>query len=220
MKAAFPKIVTIVLAVTSVMLMGASIAAYYGRPNARTAMFSPELQDYNFEAPVGDTGSWTVTERVGEQANVGPSSNPYEAVVKARAHLSQKLGAETSAMNEQVSQIQSEIERVTVQQQQDLEALTTRIETLTTVANGYDQQVKQKSQELQALSVEGKATRDETAQRRQDVVRMRNQLEEIRTDLFRLTELRKTLTDRLLRLQLDMQSLQGRQRQLQSQINP
>ncbi|MEZ6060380.1 MAG: hypothetical protein R3C19_08470 [Planctomycetaceae bacterium] len=220
MKAAFPKLATIVLAITSVMLMGASIAAYYGRPDARTAMFSPELQDYNFESSGGDSPSWTVTSRIGAKDNVGQSPNAYEAVVKARAHLSQRLGNETSEMTQKVSEIRAEIERITVQQQQDMEALNTRIQTLTGVANGYDQELKQKSQELQALSVEGKATRDETAQRRQDVVRLQNQLEEIRTDLYRLQELRKTLTDRLLRLQLDEQTLQARRQQLQSQTNP
>ena len=123
-------------------------------------------------------------------------------------------------MSQKVSQIRSEIERITVQQQQDMESLNSRIATLTQVAGNYDQELKQKSQELQALSVQGKATRDETAQRRQDVVRLQSQLEEIRTDLYRLQELQKTLTDRLLRLQLDNQSLQARRQQLQNQINP
>ena len=80
-----------------------------------------------------------------------------------------------------------------------------------------DANLLQQSQALQKASVDSKVTRDEVARRREDVIRLQNELEEIRTDIYRLVELRRDLTDQLVRLQLDNQSLEERKNQLVNQ---
>ena len=47
--------------------------------------------------------------------------------------------------------------------------------------------------------------------------RLQNELEELRTDRFRLEELRRVLTDRLVRLQLENSALDKRLEQIQGQ---
>jgi hypothetical protein len=46
------------------------------------------------------------------------------------------------------------------------------------------------------------------------VLRLRHELEELRTDLFRLTAIRRDLTDRLLRVEIENQELSDRKAQL------
>jgi hypothetical protein len=64
------------------------------------------------------------------------------------------------------------------------------------------------------MSVETREVRDETTQRREDVIRLQSDLEELRTDRFRLEQQRLILTDRLVRLQLENQAIDQRLEQL------
>jgi predicted nuclease with TOPRIM domain len=100
------------------------------------------------------------------------------------------------------------------QQQLDIDALSQRIAVLTRMAEAEHSDQMAKSQELQGLSVETKVLRDETTRRRQDVIRLQNELEELKTDRFRLVELRRVLTDRLLRFQLENEALEIRFQQM------
>lgn len=219
MRSVLPKIISVILAVCSVGIMGASIAAYYGRPDARAEMIGEDLSYYDFSKSTGETVTWTVTERLlDSQDTVGTFDNEYAAVAAARKHRAGKLSSQAAAWSQRTSDIRTQIQAISVQQEQDVKALNDRIATVTQVAAQYDTQLRAASQQLQKLSVDSKITRDETAKRREDVVRLQNELEEVRTDLFRLQELRRTLTDRLVRLQLENDSLKRRRDQLQGQL--
>lgn len=91
-----------------------------------------------------------------------------------------------------------------------------KIAALKSDADTIAKRLLMKSGTLQDLSVKGREIRDETAQRRTDVLRLQHELEEIRTDLYRLTAIRRDLMDRLLRTQIENQELTDRT----SQLNP
>ena len=226
MKSSIFKILAVIVMVGSVTFMGVSIAAYYGHPEPLSEMISPALQDdYTFERNPGENPTWTVILRVGDKkGNVGsPVPSPYEAIVNAHKDLERRMREESSAASTELQRLKDpagELASFTTNQLQDEQAIEARIKVLQQLAVQYQAELLKKSEELQALSVESKKIRDETAERRTDVVRLQNELEEARTDQFRLTEQIRTLTDQLVRLQLDNHALAERQSQLEGQLSP
>jgi len=214
MRIAFPKIATILLAVTSVAFMGMSVAAYFGRPNPIAEMGAEEVADYKFESTPGGT-SWSVTPNIGTDRNTKQHATAYGALLDALESKSGQMKSETDTMTERTTQIRDAIIEIRDQQKLDIDALDRRIVALTQLAEAEHSVQMQKSQELQGLSVETKDLRDETTRRRQDVIRLQNELEELKTDRYRLVDLRRVLTDRLLRFQLENEALEIRYQQLQ-----
>jgi hypothetical protein len=222
MRTALPRVFTVLLTLACLILASASMAAYFNRLDVHAEMLSPELVDYSFEPSAGENVTWTVTRRVVDSPDDsrsvgGQSPSPYEALAKARDDLSQRMNSGTSAMKTETDAVKAEIEAITAQQAQDLEALNRRIATLQTIADDMHTQWQTQSQAHQKASVDSKTTRDEVSRRREDVIRLTNELEEIRTDLFRLKEVRRTLTDQIVRLQIDNQTLEQRKTQLMNQ---
>ena len=86
------------------------------------------------------------------------------------------------------------------------------------MAATYQSQITGKSNEFQDLSVKERITRDEMTSRRRDVVRFQAELEELRTHLYELIELRRTLTEQLLRIKLDNHNLVQREDQIRQQL--
>ena len=215
MRTAFPKIATILLAITSVAFMGMSVAAYFGRPNPIAEMGAEVVADYKFESATTAEGtSWTVTPNIGTDRTARQHATAYAALLDAFDSKSSQMESETSTMNERTAVIRDAITQIGDQQKQDIDALSKRIAVLTQLADAEHSEQMNKSQELQGLSVETKVLRDETTRRRQDVIRLQNELEELKTDRFRLVELRRVLTDRLLRFKLENEALEIRFQQM------
>ncbi|MBL8819188.1 MAG: hypothetical protein JNL58_24370 [Planctomyces sp.] len=221
MKNSIFKILAVLLMVASVTFMGLSIAGYYGHPDYMSEMQSPELREFTFTQEVGERIRWTVTRRFGDKASVGTFDTPYQAIVAAHGALVTKLSEERRQREEVLGRIKGdagEIASIERNQATDQAAMRVRIQQLETYAAQVKADVLTKSGQLADISGQSKAVRDETAQRRTDVVRLGHELEEARTDLFRLTELQRTLTDQLLRLQLENQKLEDRKEQLEGQV--
>lgn len=212
----FGKIFLVFTAVVSVLLAGVSMVAFFAVPGMQPAM--AELNDYSFEARAAEKITWTVTRRLGDQGTVSQNSTPFDAVIKARADLKQKLQTESSAMGEELIEVDRQDELITTEQSQDVDAITRRIAELETVAATYQSQIIGKSNEFQDLSVKERITRDEMASRRRDVVRFQAELEELRTHLYELVKLRRVLTEQLLRIKLDNHNLAQRENQIRQQL--
>jgi len=220
MQTSIAKIATVILAITAVCFMGMSVAAYYGRPDPIAEMRSPEIADFRFEATASaEKTTWTVTPSVGPKDQQTPvqKETAYAALLQAYSAKSTRVSAETAEITGLTTQIRDKIKQVEAEQDLDVNALDARIGNLRSVVDRVDAELLQKSDQLQKLSVETRVVRDETASRREDVQRLQNDLAELRTDVFRLEQLRLTLTDRLLRYQLENQSIQRRLQQLNSQ---
>jgi hypothetical protein len=213
MRKAFPKIATILLAISSVAFMGMSVAAYFGRPNPIAEMGSEVVADYKFEG-TPDGSSWKVTPNTGTDRTEKQHTTAYGALLDAFDSKSSRMKSEADAMASRTTEIRDAITQIRGQQDLDIDALTQRIEVLAQEADTRLSEQMNKSQQLQALSVDTKVLRDETTRRRQDVIRLQNELEELKTDRFRLVELRRVLTDRLLRFQLENEALEDRVQQM------
>ena len=215
----FVKIFLVFTAVVSVLLAGVSMVAFFAVPGMQPAM--AELNDYSFEEQAGEKITWSVTRRLGNKATVSPNSPPstaFGAVSKARADLEHKLQTETLAMGEELTEVNRQFADITVEQTDDVDAITRRIVELEAVAANKQSQTIEKSGEFQDLSVKERITRDEMTSRRRDVVRFQEELDELRTHLYELVELRRTLTEQLLRIKLDNHNLEQREDQIRQQL--
>ena len=214
----FGKIFLVFTAVVSVLLAGVSMVAFFAVPGMHPAM--AELQDYSFEAQAGEKVTWTVTKRLGDGGTVGSNLTIFDAVIRARNDMKQRLQSEVTEMSQQQTEVERQLALVTAEQAQDLEAMNRQIAELEAIAADEESYVIARSGVFQDLSVRGRIVRDEVASRREDVVRLRQELEELRTHIYELTQLRRTLMDRLLRIRLDNQSLERRESQLRQQLAP
>jgi chromosome segregation ATPase len=210
MLSAIPKIATVVLALASVAFMGMAMAAYYGRPDPMAEITSPELANYDFEAPLVPDGSWSVTPAIGENKTASTHPNAYAAILDAYKKEGTRLSAESSEMSSLTTQLRARFNEISAEQIEDIAAMERRIQALQNVVAAADAEQNLESERFQKLSVDARAVRDETSRRREDVIRLQNELEELRTDRFRLEELRRILTDRLIRLELENQALDSR----------
>ncbi|MEQ9406584.1 MAG: hypothetical protein RIK87_02620 [Fuerstiella sp.] len=214
MQTFFPKIATILLAISAVAFMGLSIAAYYGRPDPISEMLAPEVKNYQFKAAAGETTTWEVTPIVGENRSPKQHPNAYAAIADAYRMEGQRLGGLTTQWSDLATQLREQITSIRTRQQLDADALKQRIDTLSQLVSNAEANLQNLSKQLQAVTVDTTIVRDDTTKRRQDVMRLQNELEELRTDKFRLEEIRRVLSDRLLRLQLENQSLDQRLSQM------
>ena len=218
MQTSLPKIATVLLAIAAVSFMGMSVASYYGRPDPITEMHSPEIVDYRFEATSGADGiTWTVTPSVGKDQTPKQKNTAYAALLEAYTAKAARISAETGELTDLTTQLREKITLVRAEQDLDVQAIESRIEILRALVARGETALREKSQQLQKLSVDTRDVRLETSRRREDVARLQNDLTELRTDLFRLVQQRLVLTDRLLRLQLENQAIALRLQQLESQ---
>ncbi|MCH2201247.1 MAG: hypothetical protein MK102_04705 [Fuerstiella sp.] len=214
----FGKTLLVFTAVVSVLLAGVSMVAYFAVPSMAPAM--AELADYSFERKnVGKTVRWDVSHRLRDQESVAANKTIFEAVVAATNDAKTKLQTESNAATTLLASVNEQLEQHKAEQTQDVDAMTRRGKDLLLGAEKSLTRVTDESGTFQGLSVEATEVRNETSSRRQDVTRLREELEELRTHDFELQKLERTLTDQLLRVQLDIQTLQLRADQVRQQLN-
>jgi len=224
MKQSVFKVLSVFVAVVAVAMMGTALATFWVHPDVRSEMNSPSMQNYSFVLNPGENPTWAVTRRFTtnpadptERGNVGTFKTPYEALVKAHQDLKTQLAAKTTPLVESKQAADTQVEQFKVSQEQDLQAVLARAQVLTAISSQSEVEVKKKSEELETLSVKSREIREETAARRTDVLRLRHELAEARTDLFRLNAIRRDLTDRLIRLEIENDELRTRQSQVSGQ---
>lgn len=222
------KVFAVFTAVVSVAMMGVAISTNLVAPDMRSAMNTEAMKNYVFEKSTGENPTWKVTRRFSidptkpdDRGTVGTSyATPYEAVIKAYQDLRTQLTNRTSQMATDTKTLQDQVTFFEATQKQDAEAVNARIAQLQQVAAFREQEAKTASAALEAQSVKSREIREETALRRTDVLRLRHELDEMRTDFYRLEVIRRDLTDRLLRLQIENGELEARKVQIQGGSSP
>lgn len=215
------KVLAVFTSIAAVTIMAVSISTWVVAPDLRSEMNTPAMLNYTFDVSAGENPQWTVTRRFStnpqapdERGTVGTFPNGYDALIKAHQDYRSALATRTTAMTTETATLTAQADAFRAKQEQDLAAMTAKIEALTAEAAELAVRLREKSDQLQGLSVQGRETREETAQRRTDVIRLQHELEEVRTDLYRLTAIRRDLADRLLRTEIENQELSDRTAQL------
>jgi len=225
MKSLIFKVAAVFIAVVAVMLMGAALSVYFVHPDALSEMSTPAMQNYSFEQTAGENPTVTVNRRFSpnpvaapdERGLVGSYKTSYEALTKAHEDLASQMSKQKNDKVAAKTIVDNESTLFEASQAQDVEAIANRVAMLRATSDQIQTAVQAKSDEAQAISVKTLEVREETAARRRDVLRLRHELEEARTDRFRLSEILRHDTNQLLRLELENQALEQRLQQLQKQ---
>lgn len=205
---AFNKFLSVFVAVVSMVFLGLVVAYTSGGTNWNSEMIASDLAEYNFQVSEGEEPKWTVTGPEGSVAQ-GEAILPA-AILKARKDLDRRQKAELSRIQQLIPEVQGELEAIEQLKEIDKQALTARYTQLKGYLAAINRDVLSQSDLLAGKIRETTKTRTEAENRRNDVYRLTNELEVLRTDRARLVQLRRELADELLRLQITLNSLKQR----------
>lgn len=221
------KILAVVVTVLSIGFMGFAIAVYAGGKDWTSEVAASDLtSQYQIVNTGGENPTWNITRNFPStavdgkralDASVGSEFGLPQALVKARTDMATQQRARITELDAEIAVAKPKVEQLATSRDRDIKALEARVAELTQIANTGDAQLKQLSAQLVSLMDNAAKIRGEAARRREDVGRLQNQLDLLRTDIYRLTELKRTLTDRLVQLKIGNESLRLRKAQLNSE---
>lgn len=210
------KILVVIVAFGSLGMAAFSAALVTGGPNWEAVAQSPEIAKF-VAISQNDMGQWSGTMRVsGEQ--VGSSNNLAEIVIKSQ----QKILADLKA---QIQELQPRVEALGPQSVAIQGVIDKDVAGLEAHAELWNRQLKALSDEVARLTtvLSQKAAQttqiqQELGERRFEVLRLHNQLELLRDDLFAAETQRDALQRELLQLDESRRRLEHRQKQLKVQL--
>ncbi|MDZ4688044.1 MAG: hypothetical protein SH850_23465 [Planctomycetaceae bacterium] len=212
------KVLVIAIALGSLGIAAFAAALVTGGPNWEAIAQSPEISQ-SVSITRNETGLYSATMRVtGEQVTTSPSKNLAEVVVKSE----QKILAD---LKSQVQELQPKVEALIPVSAAVLAVIERDHAGLQTHANLWSKQLQALSADIARLTAEltQKASQNtliqqELGERRFEVLRLQNQLELLRDDLFAAETQRDALQRELLLLEESRKRLESRQNQLKGQL--
>lgn len=215
------KILIVFVTACSLSFMALAGAISLGGPNwwGRTQA----LTEFTFEASAGETTTYSASYRpTGESVKSG-SDSLADVVVAALNKESQVLTAKEQELDQRIAAEQANIQALKSYQEKDVAALDARAaefavelkrintQITNTINNSATQEADSVAEKLQAMTAQGELLK----KRREDVLRLRDQLALVRTDRDRLAEQKQELEDILILLESSISQLERRSQQLQ-----
>ncbi len=196
----------------SAAFLGFVSATVVGGPNWGAE--SRELTGYVFQK-TGDTAtSWSVNSNAAGDTFSKSSLLLPEAVVEARKHSKSRHQEELKQLDADIPKVREELQQAQQLTEIDQKAIQLRFEQLTAELEALRKQINDVSEEGIQISQEAQATNQQLERRREDVLRLINQLAEIRTELFQAVEQQKRLRDEMIQIQGNIDPLKRREQQL------
>jgi hypothetical protein len=210
------KVLVIFVTVASLSFMALTGAVTLGGPNWWGR--SQEMKDYTFEVTSGETTTYKVTHRpTGEPVNVSKSSIHAAAVVGALEDQKRRQTARVQELDEAIARQEGFVKALENYQQQAVAQMESRTKEFQEQLNQLNQTIETRNAEIDKILEETYALNESLGERREDVLRLRNQLALIRTDRDRLVAQRQELEDILVLLNASLDQLERRTQQLQNQ---
>ncbi|MCH7989985.1 MAG: hypothetical protein IID46_12655 [Planctomycetes bacterium] len=228
--------------VASLAFLGFASAVLQGGPNYQSQLKDPLLKDYVFETTKvkkktkdlkAGTKLYTVTTRRPQQDDEGnwaeeviERNSPVlaQVIIAARNHLKGEQEEELRLIRREldgyeengrnVPGLQEKINRAIKEINEDTSAFQKREALLVAELQRIQKELSDVTDDAQNETVAAEKLQKEATSRREDVYRLKNQLEEIETDLYRAEQQRKKLEDLLIRVQSKVQRLKRRSKQL------
>ena len=215
MKNNFGKVFVVLTTFLSIAFLGFSFAARIAGTNWEGEADS--LDKYIVERNVSEKETtYTVKDKINQESVKANSKLIPEVILAAYNHEATQLNEKIAALEPLPELLKKRQDEITAHQKVDLKAMTAREAEL---QKAFEQQVAT----LQELFLEGDKVAQEALTvwkeeelRREDVARLRNQLEELEVDQFQALEQKKRLQDELSRLRGVQARLQRRNIQLKS----
>lgn len=211
------KILAVFLAVGSLAFAGFAIATTFGGPDWQALLDDPMFNGYKIARTGGEKPLWEAT-RASDEEKIGSSRRLPEVIVKVMDDILKRQSERTQQLGAEEQALRSRIQLLELSLAADIEAL-----------KAFDQAQRQRIADLRkqgddvaarAISATADAQKLENiiATRREDILRLRQQVEELQTDSFRLEQIRKQLANELIQMQGLVNRAQARQRQLDSDV--
>ncbi len=213
----FSKVFAVFVTLASLTFMGFAVATVVGGPNYQAEQVE-QLPDYVFELTPGEKPTWAVkTRRSAETVPASPATLPG-VIVAARKHLDGRLQEEIERLDPQIKVLEGADGKIAEAKkliEVDRKGLEKREKELNSELAALRATIKDVADQCIKKSQESQAVRAEAARRREDVFRLLNQLEEIRTDHYRAVEQARKLKELLVRVRGSIDRSQHRFVQLQ-----
>lgn len=219
----FGKIFVVLGAVVSMAFAAIAMAIVTGGPNWQAEMNSSPLKDeFSFETKTSDNGALTynATFRKTGQSIGSPTSNPADVVLAARKKLKEDLAAQQQQVDQEIATVGPLPENTLKVIEVDSEAIRereqrwqTQLDQVNRALTASLDEFNEKAQELQELRRVGQERRDEG-------LRLANQLDLLRTDLFSLQKQAESLRQELTNLEDSRDRLARRNAQLKAVVEP
>lgn len=174
-----------------------------------------ELDDYSFTYTPGESPTWTAETHRKEA--IGTSPLLAKVLADAYTHKAGKIQEELTAVQARVPVLQEEITKYETAIKQDDAGIAARQKAILKELSDLQQSIEEASTEGTAKTVEAEQTRQVAELRREDIFRLKEQLDEITTERQRVEELQKQVRDLIIRVKGNKLRLLKRNQQLKSQ---
>ncbi|MFG0335198.1 MAG: hypothetical protein ACF8TS_17715 [Maioricimonas sp. JB049] len=209
------KVLAVFAAVASIAFMGFAGVATFGGPNwqARAA----ELEGYTFTRADDENGTWSVThdvtgERIGQASPVFPQvlAAAYDDAIRRQREEIQTLTDKRPQLETQLEQYTRAIAVDKAALDARIQELRAQLEDLRTAMADTSRSVVEKTEEVQQVE-------DVIIARRQDVLRLQAQVEELQADIYRSERIQQQLKDLIAQVDGNLAKAKRRAAQLTGQ---
>lgn len=199
------KILLVLVLSASIAFMGFAAVSAVGGPNWERE--KEDLTDYLFEFQPGENPTWTVkTRRGGEQISTSPVL--AKVIVAAQKHQIQQQNEQLDQVSKTIPPLEKAIDNWKQINQVDRQAMATKAEELKQRIAALDTEITRLANEGIKISQQTLEVNQEAAERRSDVFRLQDQIDEIRNETYLAQEQQKSLRDYIARIEGKVQRLQ------------
>ncbi|WP_417390259.1 hypothetical protein [Gimesia sp.] len=209
------KILLVLVFFASIAFMGFAAVSAVGGPN--WSQEKDALTDYVFEYQAGENPIWSVkTRRGGEQLTTSPVL--AKVIVAAQKHKLQQQNEKLDEVTKTIEPLKTSIKRWELINKVDRTAMKDKATELKQKIVQLDQQIIQLANEGIKIGQQTLEVNQEASERRADIFRLRDQIDEIRNERFLAEQQQKTLRDYIDRIQGKVQRLQRQKESLEKVV--
>ncbi len=217
----FGKILVVFTTACSLGFAAFTLSLVSGGPNWKGEAESAELtNDFLITAVAGEKPMYSAKNRKTDQGVGTQSTLLAEVVVGARKQQVADAKEKESELNKEIARIKPLIEEMRALIPPDQAGLVVRAQMLDKILTQLSEQIQTTTQAITAKAAAIKVIQTTTQERREEALRLRNQLELMRTDLYVAQAQQKLLEVELVRVEENLKRLERRGEQLQKQVEP
>lgn len=217
----FGKILVVFTTACSLGFAAFTLSLVSGGPNWKGEAESAELtNDFLITAVAGEKPMYSAKNRKTDQGVGTQSTLLAEVVVGARKQQVADAKEKESELNKEIARIKPLIEEMRALIPPDQAGLVIRAQMLDKILTQLGEQIQATTQGIAAKAAAIQVIQKTTQERREEALRLRNQLELMRTDLYVAQAQQKLLEVELVRVEENLKRLERRGEQLQKQVEP
>ena len=217
----FGKILVVFTTACSLGFAAFTLSLVSGGPNWKGEAESAELtNDFLITAVAGEKPMYSAKNRKTDQGVGTQSTLLAEVVVGARKQQVADAKEKESELNKEIERIKPLIEEMRALIPPDQAGLVVRAQMLDKILTQLSEQIQATTQGIEAKAAAIRVIQKTTQDRREEALRLRNQLELMRTDLYVAQAQQKLLEVELVRVEENLKRLERRGEQLQKQVQP